>query len=482
MGALVDRLVHADKGTAHRALTAAYQLPQPKACWEPNAARADALPDDPARRARVLALQKQIAVAAALRSTGGCKGVVEATDRGLDEARAIPHRESEAVLLSIRAGCERQAGDVERAIASREESFAAAVAAGDDEQAAVVAAKIAFDLSSGLGKVREAERWLAIGHGALEREGQDDRAQAELLNSEVEIVSGEGYPERAIPLHERAIALLTAVYGPDHPAVAAAINNYATDLSSVGRLEESIAQLRKSAAIDESVFGPDDPMLHYDYNNIGVGYTLLGHYDDARVAIERSLALVASLGPMNANAVVPWASLAVLDNRDGRPDAALGDVDHAMQIVKATGDNGARFLPCLYEERGTALLVKGDAAGAIDACSRALKLQEEQGVIAADKLYTDDALTCLGQAELAAGRVHDAVGHLERGATLKKRDWKAALPIAEIALAKALRAEGKDLERAQKLADDGLAGLRGLDGVERQVRDAEGWGAAGGRK
>ena len=78
----------------------------------------------------------------------------------------------------------------------------------------------------------------------------------------------------------------------------------------------------------------------------------LGRYEEGKVAIERSLALLAPLGEINANRVL--------------------------------------------------------------ACGRALPVQETKGTIGQDQTYTDDALSCLGQAEVALGRVDDGLAHLSR--------------------------------------------------------------------
>ena len=175
-------------------------------------------------------------------------------------------------------------------------------------------------------------------------------------------------------------------------------------------------QLRKGIAISESVFGPKDPMLHVDYNNLGVAYTLLGRYDEAREAMDHALVLVGPLGEKNSNAIVLWASMAVLENLAGRPNVALDDVEQAMAIARADGDNGARFLPCLFEERGTRAPRAADAAGAIEACAHAVKLQEELGVIGPDKtLYGRRANVPRARPSLRSGR-----------STMRSHTWSAA--------------------------------------------------------
>jgi tetratricopeptide (TPR) repeat protein len=326
---------------------------------------------------------------------------------------------------------------------------------------------------------REAERWLAIGRGALEREGKDDRAEGELLEAEYVTLSVQGYAERTIPLHERAIALFSKVYGPTSPRVAFALTNYAVDLQWVGRREEALTAQLQSIRIQEAIYGAL-PLMGIDYNNLGWTYLMLGRYDEARQALEHALSLLKPLGENNENTIMVWASMAQLDNRTGRPDATLDDVERAMAIVQATGDNGARYLPCLFVERGMALFAKGDAGGARAACTQSLKLEEAQNLIGPDKVYSDDALTCLGEADLALGKVDEALVHLERGATLKKRDSAAALPLAEFALAKALRTKGESPKRARSLAESALGELRQAAGVDAQKRAVEVWLAAEG--
>ena len=243
------------------------------------------------------------------------------------------------------------------------------------------------------------------------------------------------------------------------------------------RNEEAIAELRKGVAIHAAVFGPDHLLLYVEYNNIGVAYTLLGRYDEAREAIARGLVLAKPLGEKSATQIVLLASMAVVDNRAGRSDVALEDVEKAMAIVRETGDNGARFLPCLYEQRGRALLAKHDWAGAAAECARGVKIQEEQEAISPELVYTDDPLTCLGEAELASGKVDDALLHLERSVSLTKRDWSLALPLADLALAKALRAAGRDPARARALAASALAALLGR--ARRRGAGARGRGVRG---
>jgi eukaryotic-like serine/threonine-protein kinase len=469
MTSLVAILSRADDAVAKHAVSAAYDLPRPRACLGRNVTSASVgLPDDPTARTRVLALRRKVAEVKELDAATKYDEAIAVATPALAEARAIPHRRSEAQLLVALGDAQRQLGDPELATATWQDALAASEAAGDDSLSAALAAKVAFELGDVMEKPREARRWLALARGIFEREGgADERAEAELLESELAVVSAEGHPEQTIALRDRLLALLIRMYGPKHPRVAAAINNEACDLYSLGRQEDAVSEFRRSIAMQEELYGPDTPTLASDWNNLGASLTLLGRYVEARAALERSRKLVEPIDVHDANAVVTLATIAVLDNRVGRADDALAETAQGLAIVEATGENGVRFVPSLLVERGRAFLAKGDAASARAACGRALEVEEKQELVAPEKVYADDALTCLGEAETSLGRIDEALAHLERGLTLTKRDTPTDLALTRFAMAKALRAGKRDPDRAKGLATQALGDLRAANGMER---------------
>jgi tetratricopeptide (TPR) repeat protein/predicted Ser/Thr protein kinase len=477
MTSLVAIFSRADRRVAVHAINAAYGLPRPRACLDANVAHTSlVLPDAPDARARVIALRHKVAEVNQLDVATKFDEAIALGTPALAEARAIPHRRSEAELLLAMGDAKRQLGDPQGATAVLQDALAAAEAAGDDSLAGALAAKLAFELGDVLEKPHDAERWLALARGILEREGgHDERVEGELLESELAVSAAEGHPDQTIPLRDRLIALLVRMYGPTHPRVAASINNKACDLYALGRLEEAVAEFRRGIAMQEELFGPDTPTLSADWNNVGASLTLLGRYDEAQAALERSRKLLEPIDLHSANAIVTLATIAVLENREGRTDDALAETAQGIAIVEATGDNGIRFLPSLLVERGRALLAKDDAESARQACARALAVQEKQEVVGPEQVYSDDALTCLGDAETRLGRLDEALAHLERGLTLTKRDTPTDMALARFAMAKALRAAKREPERAQELASEALEALRGAAGMERAARAVAAW-------
>jgi tetratricopeptide (TPR) repeat protein len=481
LAALVDVLSRADAVVARHAIGAAYDLASPHTCLEPSAAHsASTAAGTPERGARMVALRRQVAEAEAQRMTGPYDEALSVATRALVEARAIPHRQSEAELLLLVAACKREIEDDAVARVAFEEAFAACEAAGNDSLAAIAAATISLELGDTLADTREAERWLAIAKGIHEREGPDDRADAEILEAELALLASEGHSDRTIALRGRLVALLQRIYGASHPRIAVAIANQAGDLVKTGQFDRAVDEYRSAIAMQELLFGPDVPLLSIYYNNLGSALTEAGRYPEARVALDHALALVVPLGATNPHNVLPLVSLAQLENRVGDRDAALAAAGRGIAIVDASGESEVRFLPSLLVQEGEARLAKGEAAVARASCVRALAVEEKQEVLGPDKILpeSEDALTCIGEADLALGRAEDALLPLERSVSLTKREMATDLSLAQFALARALTAVKRDPGRARELAETAHRGLVAAPGMEREAVEVETWLAA----
>jgi eukaryotic-like serine/threonine-protein kinase len=476
LAALVDLLARADAAVTMHAMRAAYDLPTPRTCLEPSAAHAaSVLPDAPGPRARMAALRHTVAEAEALHLTGKCNEALPVAARALAEARAIPHRQSEAELLFLVAACKAEVDSDTVAVESFELAFAAAEAAGNDSLAAIGASTISIELGDSLAQPHEAERWLAIAKGIRQREGSDERADAEIMEAELSLLSGQGHEDKAVLLRDKLIALLERLYGPSHPRLAAAIANKAGDLDTLGQLDLAVTEHRRAIAMQELIFGPDAPYLSTEYNNLGFTLISLGRYEEATQAIDRALALLAPLGAENPHTVLPLTSLVTLDNRVGDHKGALTAADRGIAIVGATGESEMRYLPSLLVGRGIALLATGDAAKAREACARALQVQEAKEMIGPDQIYSDDALTCVGTAETSLGLLDQALSHLERSVAIAKHSPATDLALARFALARALTAAKRDPERARELAETALKQLRAAPGMAYEAREVQQW-------
>jgi tetratricopeptide (TPR) repeat protein len=478
VAAVVDVLSHADAVVATHSINAAYGLAPPRTCLEEGAARAASLGSGTAEhRARILAVRRALAEADAKRMTGKLDEAVATATSALTEARGIPHPQLEAQLLFLLAACKRELEDDAVARVTFEEAFAAAEAAGNDSLAAMAAAAVSLELGDSLADTHEARRWLAIAKGIRAREMSDDRADADILEAELSLVGAEGHVDETLPLRDRLIALLERIYGASHPKIAAAIANRANALGAIGRTDQGIEEGRKAIAMQERLFGPAMPWLAIYYNNLGSSLMDLGRFPEAKEALEHALALIEPLGPSNPHKVLPLVSMAQLENLLGEHDRALAAAAQGIAIVDSSGDSEVRFLPALLVQKGIALLAKGDPSTARLACRRALERQEKEEILGPDKVIPDgeDALACLGDAELALGHTGEAVKLLERTVSMTKRHSALDLALARFSLARALTSAKTDPARARALAKQAAAGLRAAPGMAREAERVEAW-------
>ncbi|KAK3284809.1 hypothetical protein CYMTET_7553 [Cymbomonas tetramitiformis] len=111
---------------------------------------------------------------------------------------------------------------------------------------------------------------LEAGKQAMARleEAGDSNALAALLNNLGVALERQGNLEEAKPLHEKALALRTAVLGKQHPCVAQSLNNLAVLLYRMGCHMDAIRYFKKSLAVREKLLGPDDPQVAWTLNNL----------------------------------------------------------------------------------------------------------------------------------------------------------------------------------------------------------------------
>ena len=136
------------------------------------------------------------------------------------------------------------------------------------------------------------ERALAIDEAAY---GPDHPAVAFGLNNLATILQDLGQPEQARPLQERALAIAEAAYGPDHPDVAIRLSNLAAILGSLGDLEGARPLHERALAIAEAAYGPDHPDVATHLTNLATILQDLGQPEQARPLHERALAINAAV-------------------------------------------------------------------------------------------------------------------------------------------------------------------------------------------
>jgi eukaryotic-like serine/threonine-protein kinase len=154
------------------------------------------------------------------------------------------------------------------------------------------------------------------------------------------VYQGPGrYPE-AEKLFREAAEVNNRVLGGDHPQTVQSMNNLAFTLMEEHRYRDAEILLRKVVDVEGRVSGKPLPPDVVPSTLTGLGMTLAheGHYAEAekwmREGIEKA---VHNLGPESPDTAEAVYGLACTEALSGRPNAALSDLNHAVEHGLAAG-------------------------------------------------------------------------------------------------------------------------------------------------
>ncbi|MGA7194749.1 MAG: toll/interleukin-1 receptor domain-containing protein, partial [Anaerolineales bacterium] len=145
-----------------------------------------------------------------------------------------------------------------------------------------------------------------------------DNAEKANLQGAADLFGNLGYYLRKIADYigakssdERAIKILEANLGKDHPQVATGVNNLAGVLQDLGDLAGAKKLFERALKIDEAAFGPDHPTVARDVNNLGLVLQDLGDLAGAKKLFERALKIdEAAFGPDHPTVAIGVNNLA----------------------------------------------------------------------------------------------------------------------------------------------------------------------------
>jgi tetratricopeptide (TPR) repeat protein len=177
------------------------------------------------------------------------------------------------------------------------------------------------------------EKALAIVEAAL---GPDHPDTAVCLSSLAFIYWHLGRYNESLPLEERALAVTEAALGPDHPRTAIRLSNLAVTYSELGRHADALPLKERALAISEAVLGSDHPRTANRLSNLAVTYNKLGRHADALPLQERALAVTeAALGPDHPDTAIMLSNLAATYRALERHTDALPLQERALAISEA---------------------------------------------------------------------------------------------------------------------------------------------------
>jgi tetratricopeptide (TPR) repeat protein/predicted Ser/Thr protein kinase len=475
---LTAMLVDADPQVVSKSIDITYGLPETSWCADVATLRASSgLPDDPAKRQKVLDVREKLAEAATLHVAGRYregKGVAEAA---VSLARNADHAQTTAEALLAEGGMEAGLGEHVASVSRLREAFGLALGSGADSIAVQAATQLAFATGTVLQHSEESAIWLDAARAVLTRMGGNEELELEILRVEADAFD-EVYwsPERALPIQEKIVTADRRIYGA-HPKTADALYNVGVSLSYLGEHARARPYFEEASAMDLAIGGPSYSEIGGNEYMLGQTLVWVGEPDQAGAHLRRAIEIFEPNG-MDYWLALTYQTLTSLELVRGDARAALAYGRQAATYLAKIG-SPSDLVPYVDVPLGDALVRSGSPGEALALCERARTEEEKSaGGLDPKKVYAWDALRCEGAALTALGRSEEAMPYLERSLTLQRRMFPGDYARAEFALARALGALHRDRPRAMQLADAAHAELARSPFLAWELKEVDAWLAA----
>ncbi len=473
VGALVTELAAVEREGLGRAVEIAVDLPPLDACADPEQLTAAAPPpDDPAVRARVDVIERELERITAIERTGHYPAALAALVPVVADATAAGHVPTLAEALSIRGRLEAQTGAIDAAAATLREASALAARVHADDVVADVLIELVWVLSD-QGKASDALA-LAAGAEAAAVRVHDRRQEATLAAHVGGAHSIAGDADTAVRELERALRLTEVSFGAHHVRVAQVLNRLGNAEAQRGRVAEARVHYERALVIAEAEVGSEHPSVAVTRANLCYLDATAGRLEEARVCQERVVAtLEAALGSEHPQ--VAWAlnDLGLVEQSRDNQSAARARFERAQAIWEKSSGPDHPDVAWPLVNLAELARQRGDVDAAERLCRRALTIVEAAS--GADHPDAMSPLACLGGV-IAERRPAEARPLLERALALAAATHDgASTGVIRFALARAALAAR---ERSAAAAH-GRAALEALDAAgpdaARDRREVNDW-------
>jgi len=174
----------------------------------------------------------------------------------------------------------------------------------------------------------------------------DIRILAEMQNKLAMSLLNLGFPQPAITLWTKSLAVWSEWYGTDHFYVLQVKSDLGRAYSADGQFDLALPLLEESLRTAEATLGPNDGRTYAKMNNLANLYRQLGRLDEARSLLERTLAFMkAQKGPDYPDTIVTMVNLASVYGDLGRSQDAVNLLEETVRVL--TSQRGPNHLDTL---------------------------------------------------------------------------------------------------------------------------------------
>jgi tetratricopeptide (TPR) repeat protein len=240
----------------------------------------------------------------------------------------------------------------------------------------------------------------------------DPETTADLLTTAGVYLWWRAEHSEARQLFERALAILEARFGPDHPSVAATLNNLGNVLRGLGELRAARTHYQRALTTFEARLGPHHPDVARSLNNLAATLGALGELPAARDGHQRAQAILETqLGPDHPDTASNLDNLGLMLRRLGKLPAARDAHQRALAIREAQLGAEHPDVTRSLDNLGIVLRRLGELEAARDAHQRALATRQAR--VGSDHPHVAHSLTNLGSVLYELGEPRAARTHYQ---------------------------------------------------------------------
>jgi len=401
LAALARVLATADAKVVQRASDAAAALPSLAGCSDATALESRAAPpDDPQVRARVDALQGQLADVRAMALAGRFKGALEIVQGVAPEAEKIGYRPLLAGALFDLGWMEDRNGDPAGAEKTLVKALVAAEEGRDDNLRAQVGTKLVYVTGSSLMHREPSGVWADLTAAVLHRMGGDPELEAQLRLEQGSVAMAHRLFPEAKALYEQALEGYQRV-DPNHHQLPLVLANLGRASAGVGDRARAATLLEQSLALAEKAQGKGHPALAFAHYDMGQLYVELGEYERALQHARRAEEIwESSEGAEHPDVGDAYDNIGTVYQRWGKYDLAMDAFRKALQIKEKVLGQEHHDVAYSLDGLGQTLLLAGKPADALPYLERALVLWGDEA--------SGQGLTGFALAKAVWGARHDA--------------------------------------------------------------------------